>query len=90
MKHFILFALTAVSVLIPAIQVSGQDYIVSSGNLSLAVSAPEGGRLEFLYFGPAAGPEDIDMLRESGALYGKSAYPEFGVDNVTGVKALAV
>ena len=90
MKHFILCALTAVSVLIPAIQVSGQDYIVSSGNLSLAVSAPEGGRLEFLYFGPAAGPEDIDMLRESGALYGKSAYPEFGVDNVTGVKALAV
>lgn len=45
--------ITAVCLMAASVPVlSGKDYIVNAGSISLAVAAPEGGKLDFLYFGP--------------------------------------
>lgn len=83
--------ITAVCLMAASVPVlSGKDYIVNAGSISLAVAAPEGGKLDFLYFGPSVDADGLIQLRQAGAVVGKEAYPEFGVNITSAIKALQV
>ncbi len=83
-RLYLLLALGTLSVPLLA-----QDYLVSTPNTSLLLTATPGEKSKFQYYGSRIGKEDIPSVYNSGLAFGVESYPTFGL-NTPGEKAMAV
>lgn len=77
--------LCLVGSLLTTITLSSQNVCLSTPNTSLVLSAPEGGHLQYVYYGAKLQPGDADMLPQAF----RSAYPVYGLSGASET-ALAV
>lgn len=66
---------------------SAQNVCVSTPNTSLVLSAPVGGKLQYVYYGEKLKPVDVEALKDATPI--AAAYPEYGL-NCPAEVALAV
>ncbi len=69
--------------------VSAKDYIVSTDNTSMIITAEEGKTAKFRYYGPKVAAGDVKSLYLAGVMNNSDAYPTFG-GNTIGNKAVWV
>lgn len=63
--------------LLLAIGAYAQNVSVSTPHMSLVLSAPEGGKLQYIYYGEKLQPADAEALSDAAPL--AAAYPEYGL-----------
>lgn len=68
---------------------NAKDYLISTPNTSLLITATPGEKSKFQYYGIRISEKDISGIYDSGLAFGVESYPVFGL-NTTGEKAMAV
>ena len=66
-----------------------KDYLVSTPNTSLLITAVPGEKSKFQYYGSRIEERDIQGVYDSGQAFGVESYPVFGL-NTPGERAMAV
>ncbi len=66
-----------------------KDYLISTPNSSLLITASPGEKSKFQYYGCRISGEDIQGIYDSGLAFGVESYPVFGL-NTPGERAMAV
>jgi alpha-galactosidase len=66
-----------------------KDYLISTPNTSLLITATPGEKSKFQYFGSRISEQDIQGVYDSGLVFGVESYPVFGL-NTPGERAMAV
>ena len=66
-----------------------KDYLISTPNTSLLITATPGEKSKFQYYGSRISEQDIQGVYDSGLVFGVESYPVFGL-NTTGERAMAV
>lgn len=66
-----------------------KDYLISTPNTSLLITAVPGEKSKFQYYGSRISEKDIQGIYDSGLAFGVESYPVFGV-NTPGERAMAV
>lgn len=70
-------------------QLSAKDYLISTSNTSLLLTAEPGEKSLYRYYGTRIEAEDIQGLYDSGRAFTEQSYPVFGL-NTSGERAMAV
>ena len=68
---------------------NAKDYLISTPNTSLLISAAPGEKSKFQYYGSRIDESDIQGIYGSGLAFGVESYPVFGL-NTPGERAMAV
>lgn len=68
---------------------SAKDYLISTRNTSLVISADTGEKSKYQYYGNKLEQQDIQGIYDSGMAFQAESYPVFGL-NTAGEKAMAV
>ena len=68
---------------------SAKDYLISTSNTSLLITATAGETPLYQYYGGRIGPNDIQQIYDAGLAYHADSYPTFGIHS-GGEKAMAV
>lgn len=68
---------------------SAKDYLISTSNTSLLLTATPGEKSRFQYYGSRISENDIQGIYDSGLVFGVESYPVFGL-NTAGERAMAV
>lgn len=68
---------------------NAKDYLISTPNTSLLLTATPGEKSKFQYYGSRISEKDIQGIYNSGLAFGVESYPVFGL-NTAGEKAMAV
>ena len=66
-----------------------KDYLISTPNTSLLITATPGEKSKFQYYGSRISEQDIQGVYDSGLVFGVESYPVFGL-NTPGERAMAV
>ncbi|WP_288669694.1 alpha-galactosidase [uncultured Bacteroides sp.] len=66
-----------------------KDYLISTPNTSLLITATPGEKSKFQYYGSRISEQDIQGVYDSGLAFGVESYPVFGL-NTPGERAMAV
>ena len=66
-----------------------KDYLISTPNTSLLITATPGEKSKFQYYGSRISEQDIQGVYDSGLGFGVESYPVFGL-NTPGERAMAV
>lgn len=66
-----------------------KDYLISTPNTSLLITATPGEKSKFQYYGSRITEKDIQGIYDSGLAFGVESYPVFGL-NTPGERAMAV
>ena len=66
-----------------------KDYLISTPNTSLLITATPGEKSKFQYYGSRISDQDIQGIYDSGLAFGVESYPVFGL-NTPGERAMAV
>lgn len=66
-----------------------KDYLISTPNTSLLVTATPGEKSKFQYYGSHISEKEIQSIYDSGLAFGVESYPVFGL-NTPGERAMAV
>lgn len=66
-----------------------KDYLISTPNTSLLITAVPGEKSKFQYYGSRISDKDIQGIYDSGLAFGVESYPVFGL-NTAGERAMAV
>ena len=66
-----------------------KDYLISTPNTSLLITADSGEKSKFQYYGCRISEKDIQGVYDSGLTFGVESYPVFGL-NTPGERAMAV
>lgn len=66
-----------------------KDYLISTANTSLLITATPGEKSKFQYYGSRIAETDIQSIYDSGLAFNVESYPVFGV-NTAGERAMAV
>lgn len=66
-----------------------KDYLISTPNTSLLITAVPGEKSKFQYYGCRIFEKDIQGIYDSGLAFGLESYPVFGL-NTPGERAMAV
>ena len=82
-----LYMLLASTLLCSAVH--AEDYLISTRNTSLLLSATPGEKARFQYYGTAITPDDIPDIYSTGLAFNAESYPVFGL-NTAGERAMAV
>ena len=83
-KIYLFLALGTLSGLLHA-----KDYLISTSNTSLLITAAIGEKSRFQYYGSRISEKDISAIYDSGLAFGVESYPVFGL-NTSGERAMAV
>ena len=68
---------------------SAKDYLLSTPNTSLLITANPGEKSKYQYYGSRISEKDIQGIYDSSLAFGVESYPVFGV-NTAGERAMAV
>lgn len=68
---------------------NAKDYLISTPNTSLLITATPGEKSKFQYYGSRIAENDIQEIYDSGIAFGVESYPVFGL-NTPGERAMAV
>lgn len=82
-------SLLLVSLMLFAGSVFAKDYLISTRNTSLLISAKEGEKSKIQYYGSKISEKDIQGIYDSGLAFNAVSYPVFGL-NTPGERAMAV
>lgn len=66
-----------------------KDYLISTPNTSLLITATPGEKSKFQYYGSRISDREIQGIYDSGLAFGVESYPVFGL-NTAGERAMAV
>lgn len=66
-----------------------KDYLISTANTSLLITATPGEKSKFQYYGSLISDTEIQGIYDSGLAFGVESYPVFGL-NTAGERAMAV
>lgn len=69
--------------------VLAKDYLISTANTSLLITATPGEKSKFQYYGSRIAETEIQSIYDSGLAFNVESYPVFGV-NTAGERAMAV
>lgn len=75
--------------LLAAGNISAKDYLISTRNTSLVISANEGEKSKFQYYGVKLSENEANGIYDAGIAFNADSYPAFGIRSI-GEKALAV
>ena len=68
---------------------SAEDYLISTRNTSLLISAEKGEKSKIQYYGSSISDKEISSIYDSGLAFNAVSYPVFGL-NTPGERAMAV
>lgn len=84
-KHYLLLAISILS----SGSLWAKDYLISTPNTSLLLTATPGEKSKFQYYGSRITEKEIQGIYDSGLAFGTESYPVFGL-NTAGERAMAV
>lgn len=84
-KHYLLLAISMLS----SGSLVAKDYLISTPNTSLLLTATPGEKSKFQYYGSRIKEKEIQGIYDSGLAFGVESYPVFGL-NTAGERAMAV
>ena len=84
LKYGLLWAISLISA-----SVCAKDYLISTRNTSILLSAEKGEKSKFRYYGVRIDEADIQNIYDSGLAFETETYPVFGL-NTAGERAMAV